>query len=53
MAEVDPDNDAYRNKCLRIDLKSGEVFDTETDCLQLTVCKPDKELWMKGYAWRI
>lgn len=30
---------AFRNKCLRVRLAPGELFDVEVDCLQLTVQK--------------
>jgi DNA repair exonuclease SbcCD nuclease subunit len=44
LAEVEADPDAYKDKCLRVDLKPGEVFDLEIDCLQLTVRRPEEEL---------
>jgi DNA repair exonuclease SbcCD nuclease subunit len=44
LPEVEADPDAYKDKCLRVDLKPGEVFDMEIECLQLTVRKPDEEL---------
>lgn len=44
LAEVEANPEAYKDKCLRIDLKPGEVFGMEIDCLQLTVRRPEEEL---------
>jgi hypothetical protein len=44
LPEVEADPEAYKDKCLRVDLRPGEVFDMEIDCLQLTVRRPDEEL---------
>ena len=44
LPEVEADPEAYKDKCLRIDLRPGEVFDMEIDCLQLTVRRPEEEL---------
>jgi hypothetical protein len=44
LAEVEANADAFKVKSLRVDLKPGEVFDMEIDCLQLTVRRPDEEL---------
>ena len=44
LAEVEADPDTFKDKCLRVDLKPGEIFDMEIDCLQLMVRRPDQEL---------
>jgi len=44
LAEVEADPEAFKEKCLRVDLKPGEAFDMEIDCLQLTVRRPAEEL---------
>jgi DNA repair exonuclease SbcCD nuclease subunit len=50
LAEVEPDPEAYKDKCLRVDLRPGEVFDMEIDCLQLIVRRPDEELSNEAVA---
>lgn len=40
--EVRADPDAYQNRVLRVDLKPGEIFDIEVDCLQLRVRRPEE-----------
>ena len=44
LAELEADPKSFTDKCLRVDLKPGEVFDMEIDCLQLTVRRPEEEL---------
>ena len=56
------DPDQYRDKCVRIRLKEGELMDCEVDCLQLQVETPpqnvdlsvdyDAAFDMKGLAER-
>ena len=36
--------ESFKDKCLHVDLKPGEVLDLEIDCLQLTVRRPDEGL---------
>ena len=43
LPEVEADPDAFKEKCLRVDLKPGEVLDLEIDCLQLTVRRLNEE----------
>src|SRR4029079_4517459 len=50
LAEVEADPEAYKDKCLRVDLKPGEVFDMEIDCLQLIVRRPEEELGDEAVA---
>lgn len=35
------DPDKYKNMCVRVDLKEGEVLDTDVDCLQLVISRPE------------
>src|SRR4051812_25737843 len=44
LAEVETNPEAFGDKCLRVDLKPGEAFDMEIDCLQLVVRRPQEEL---------
>jgi DNA repair exonuclease SbcCD nuclease subunit len=41
LAEVQKDPEAFKNKCLRVVLEPGELFDIDVDCLQLTVKRKD------------
>ena len=38
------DPDQYRDKCVRIRLKEGELMDCEVDCLQLQVETPPQNV---------
>lgn len=41
--EVKLHPDAFKDKCLRVDLVPGEIFDIEVDCMQLTVRRGAEE----------
>ena len=43
LAAVKADPSLYRDKCLRIDLLPGEIFDSDLDCLQLTLRRVGEE----------
>jgi hypothetical protein len=42
--QLKSDPDQYRDKCVRIRLKEGEVIDLEVDCLQLQVEAPPQNV---------
>ncbi len=36
--------DFFKDKCLRVDLKPGEVWSEQVDCLQFTLRRPEEQI---------
>lgn len=42
-AEIEANPEAFKDKCVRVALKPGEVWDIDLDCLQLQLKRPDTQ----------